>query len=527
MINLKNNQQSKSSLQEKPLSWGHFLRYRFNLILSRISSLGKQFDWLGRWLELDIFPAAQKLHCEVVLLEVLPEGVIRLKSPNMLNATTELDGCVELCRFLRSVHLHELELETRLESNQVKDVLVFLYTYRRAMSNRYNDKKGLTGVARQLCLNEGLHFCCTQMHLQDHTLKLEYSYCVTRLSRLVHWFEQKHRHFSDHRALFYAAPRYGWLVVALILTVLLIFIFTQSTQFLIVATLLEAAILFAIIYVFFTSMGSIEYDNEEKAYRLNNAYTTLDRYAQRIRDDLAMARTVQQKLLPEASEMPLCERLEWASSFVPATEVGGDYFDVEDVGNGKVAMVFADVSGHGMAAALITVILKTTFQSWGEEQLPLADFVRQANRNLCLFTPEGRFVVLIAALYDVVERRFDYVNCGHSPEPIHLPSDANQPVEYLTGTGAMLLGVQGDIDIAESRRPLAPGDKILFITDGLTEASNSHNVFYGKERLERLLQDHRGRHAEELVKLLVADVAAFSMDAEQGDDRTVLAFEIR
>lgn len=526
MTDLKNIIKEKSSPHDTALPWGHFIRYRYNLIKCRVSSIGKHALRLGRWLELEVFLAAQEKHQEVIILEIQPKGVIRLKTQG-LNTTAQLEGCDDLCTFLRQINLHELELETRLESNQIVDVLMFLHTYRRALRNRHNDKIVLRGVARQLSTNPGLHFCCSQMHLQDHTFKVEYSYCVTRLSRLVRWFEQKHRHFNDHRALFLAAPRYGLLVMAMILAVLLAFFITQSTKFLIVATLLEAGILFAIIYIFFTSMGSIEYDNEEKAYRLKKAYATLEKYAQRIRDDLSLARTVQLKLIPEASDMPLYQQLEWASSFVPATEVGGDYFDAAGMGNDKVAMVFADVSGHGVSAALITVILKTTFQAWVEEQLPLADFVRQVNRTLCRFTAEGRFVVLIAAIYDHTQRQFEYINCGHSPEPIHISSDPTQPVVYLTELGAMLLGVQENIDVEVLKLPLAPGDKILLVTDGITETKNSQGSFYGKERLKSLLQTHRGMKPQELVKSLVEDVAAFSLDIEQNDDRTVLAFSLR
>lgn len=261
--------------------------------------------------------------------------------------------------------------------------------------------------------------------------------------------------------------------------------------------------------------------------RLSEAYAALEEYADHIRRELALAKEVQEKLLPDREHMPLAARIEWASSFVPASEVAGDYFDAAETNDGKVAMVLADVSGHGMGAALVTVILKTAFQVWVERDKSLADFVDGANRALCRLTPEGNFVVLIAAVYDHANGRLDYVNCGHDPEPIYVPSDPSQPAVRLAERGAMLLGLQEDIAVAESTQAVVSGDKVFLATDGVTEARNSDRGFYGKERLGQFLQTHRAMNTEDLVSALVANVSSFSVGIEQSDDQTVLAFSVR
>ena len=153
--------------------------------------------------------------------------------------------------------------------------------------------------------------------------------------------------------------------------------------------------------------------------------------------------------------------------------------------------------------------------------------VRRVNHDLCRFTPDGSFVALVTGVYDVANNSFTYINCGHSPEPFYLPSDASKPVTYLSQLGSMILGVQEDIEIQETLQQLALGDAILLATDGLTEAMDSQNELYGKDRLINRLKNHRWEPMEEIVTSLIADVCGFSAGSEQSDDQTVLAFLVR
>ena len=507
------------------LPMSHRVRYALARLHCHMGPLGRQMKRLGRWLEDDVFSAAGKAGEETLFLNVHPGGRVSLEQ-QATEESSSTGGYRELCDLLGRLGVRRAQVDTRLESNQIEDALTFLCACRREVTSRHETGRS-RGIIRQLQSQDGLHFNCMQVRLQDDLLIVKYSYCVTRLSMAVRWFERRNRRFGDHRALFHAAPRYGLLAVSLALAVLLGFLLTRSLAFLVAATVIEAAILFAAVYVFMRGMGSIEYDNEESAYRLGQAHTTLTRYADRIRQDLSLARTVQQKLLPDREQMPLADRLEWASNFIPATEVGGDYFDAAETGNGKVAMVFADVSGHGMAAALITVIVKMAFKSWVEAGWSVSDFVRRVNHDLCRFTPSSSFVVLVAAVYDHANGCLTFVNCGHAPEPFHLPVNPSRPVTNLAQLGSMLLGVQKDIVVHETTVPLAHGDAILLATDGLTEAKNSKGELYGKDRLNEHLTAHRTTPLEDLVGSLVQDVSRFTQGTEQTDDRMVLAFHVR
>ena len=513
---------SESDSQPARFRWSHRLRYALAGLRCRCTAAGKQARRLARWLEDEIFPAADSVQEESLALIPRDDGKITVESVTR-SGVSELCDCHELCEFLRQCSIRRLQLDTRLESNQIEDVLRLLMAYRRELAAR-DDGRGNDRVPGLLRCREGLHFNCMQLRLRDGVLVAQYSYCVTRLSLAVRWFEGRHQRFADHRALFHAAPRYGLLAVGLTGLVLGGFLLSGSVTFLVAATAVQATILFAAVYVFMRGMGSIEYDNEESAYRLAQAHDKVTQYARRIRHDLDLARTVQQQLLPKQAQMPLTGRIDWASHFDPETEVGGDYFDAAALDEDRVAIVFADVSGHGMSAALITVIVKMAFQAWVGMGWSLGEFVRCVNRDLCRYTPTGSFVVLIACIYDDRRHRLDFVNAGHAPEPFILPADKDQPVRGLAENGSMLLGVEEDIEIDETGTSLKPGDAILLATDGLTEARNPVGELFGRQRLMQHLDEHRFEPLDGLVAAVLRGIETFTAGAEQTDDRTVLAF---
>lgn len=505
--------------------FGHRVRYLLAGLRSRLGPLDRQMSRLGRWVEDDVFHAVDKVEDEALFLKMHSGGKINLEQQGTKKSPS-IDGLRELCELLGRLGICRIKVDTRLESNQIKDVLTLVYTYQRELiaPRTINQSRG---ISNQLYSDEGFHFNCMQIHLRDDVLVVQYSYCVTRLSRAVRWFERRHRSFGDHRALFHAAPRYGLLAAISTLMVLLGFLLTRSLIFLVTATAVEAAIFFVAVYVFMRGLGCVEYDNEESAYRLGRAHATLTQYADRIHYDLSLARTVQQKLLPDRQQMPLPDRLAWASSFSPETEVGGDYFDTAPMDKDRVVIVFADVSGHGMAAALITVIVKMVFDSWSKAGWSVSDFVCHVNRDLCRFIPDGSFVVLIAGEYDDTKGCVTFVNSGHSPKPIYLPSDPSQLVTDLPKLGSMLLGVEEDIEIRETVQHIPPGGAILLATDGLSEARNKKGEMYGKNRLVEHLENHRSIPLGNLVECLMQDVCRFSEGVEQSDDQTVLAFQVR
>jgi sigma-B regulation protein RsbU (phosphoserine phosphatase) len=119
-----------------------------------------------------------------------------------------------------------------------------------------------------------------------------------------------------------------------------------------------------------------------------------------------------------------------------------------------------------------------------------------------------------------------YFNGGHSPEPILIPADESLKSTHLSGAPGMILGVMDEIPVQLGRQALSPGDRVLLVTDGITEAENMEGRMYGGKRLKDFLEKSRNTPIRELVDAIVGDVEQFADGAVADDDRTILAFEI-
>lgn len=498
------------------------LRYAsWKLMFSPLSVDMRRF---AEWLEKEALPGAGKTEQRYLSLEITPDFIMRPLAAGAFSLD-ERDDYAQLNAFFLDAGIRRLELDTRLEQNQIEDLIVFLFAYKKALHSR-NKSGSHHGVVGRLLGDRGVMLSCMRVRLLDDLLRVSYHYCLTPFSKIVLWFEDRNHHFGDHRALFQSAPRYGLVAAIIALIPLAIYLANGSRPILLVVSILASLTLFGLVYLFFMVVGSLEYDNEEKAYRLDLANRDLRAYARTIQDDLQRARSIQQKLLPSRSNMPLQGRINWATAFYPETAIGGDYFDAVQIDEERVAVLFADVSGHGMSAAFITAILKATFQSWVEDRGTLEELVAQLNGRLYELTPEDSFAAVFVGIYDYEKGEISYFNGGHAPEPILLPMDSSLPCTQLSDARGMILGVVEDLPVGLGRQKLSPGDRILLVTDGITEAENLEGAMYGAERLKRLLAKQRNAPVRELVDGIISDVGRFADGAVPDDDRTILAFEI-
>lgn len=502
------------------------LRYAAASVQLRLGGLFGPMVAFCRWLESDAFPTALDAGLTEVRLEVDRPGTVRLVGPRPTVLPEPPEGVSPLGRFLRSVGVRKMHMDPRLEWNQVLDLLRLLYAARRGLRMQPS-RRPAHCLADRLADERGVQFACTRTWVEDGILSIEYSYCVTCFSRLIAWFERRNRRFADHRSLFHAAPRYSLILGGITALPVVLHAVTGSPWLLLAATMLSVAVVGAAVYLFFMSVGSVEYDNEEKGHRLQVAYEKLDRYAQRLQDDIQRAKSVQRRMLPSPDRMPLAQHVEWACEFSPAVEVGGDYFDVLLLGPVRAALIFADVSGHGMAAAFLTAILRTAFHSWAEEGGSVAEFARRLNGQLCKLIPEDSFAAVFLAVYDAGTRQLQYVNGGHNPEPWLIPSDEGRRVRQLSDARAMLLGVTEDINVVVSQVELQAGDAVVFATDGLVEAQNADGRMFTTERLGRFLDRCRSLSASAVGSSVLEEVREFSHGTEQADDQTILVMRVR
>jgi phosphoserine phosphatase RsbU/P len=240
------------------------------------------------------------------------------------------------------------------------------------------------------------------------------------------------------------------------------------------------------------------------------------RVERRVKTELDIARNVQQKLFPQRTKT--LRAIEYAGQCVPAGEVSGDYYDFLDSGNGGLAFVLADVSGKGIAAALLMANLQACFRSQTPEALRSPAAVLCAvNRQFCASTPPEHYATLFYAHYDDATRSLCYVNCGHLA-PILLRNGG--AVERLEPT-ATVLGVFEHWRSEEQRVELRAGDTLVFFSDGVTEAGIDDGEEFGEERLIALMRE-RGGGVEALVMEIVAAAEEYGGPIAH-DDITVVA----
>jgi serine phosphatase RsbU (regulator of sigma subunit)/catechol 2,3-dioxygenase-like lactoylglutathione lyase family enzyme len=236
----------------------------------------------------------------------------------------------------------------------------------------------------------------------------------------------------------------------------------------------------------------------------------------RATQELEIAKAVQARLFPQ--KMPALKTLEYAGVCHQARQVGGDYYDFLDLGSGRLGLVIGDISGKGIAAALLMANLQANLRSQCAIALDQPQRLLQSvNQLFCENTTDGAFATLFFAEYDDSSRRLRYANCGHLPA---LLLRCDNTLQHLDAT-ATILGVfkKWDCEIGECQ--LFPGDTLALYTDGITESFNDAREEFGEERLIDSLRCPHAVSPQSLLKSVVDQVRQFS-PREQHDDITVI-----
>ena len=250
----------------------------------------------------------------------------------------------------------------------------------------------------------------------------------------------------------------------------------------------------------------------------------------RMAAELATAKAIQEATLPRTfPAFPDIPRFDLYASMDAAREVGGDFYDFFLVGKnctpeaGKVCFVVADVSGKGVPAALFMMKAKALIHDYVGSGMELGKAITEANRSICEGNEEDMFVTAWIGVLDYATGHLDYVNAGHNP-PLMWQSDGGW--RWLRNTSGLVLGLFG-MEYKAFSVECEAGDAFLLYTDGVTEAFDVEGELYGEDRLLALMEKNGKPGAQETQRLVREDVAAHAEGAEQSDDITILALEVR
>lgn len=242
-----------------------------------------------------------------------------------------------------------------------------------------------------------------------------------------------------------------------------------------------------------------------------------------LQQELDIANVIQTSILPKTFP-PFPDRKEFDiyAKMIPAKEVGGDLYDFFMIDKYRLGVVVGDVSGKGIAAALLMAVCKTLLKATAHKGMPADNVLSEVNNILVDESPANMFVTVFYGVLDTRSGAFEYSNGGHN-SPYLISTDGN--VKPLAEIGGMLIGAMKDAEYESSVIMLKPGDTLFFYTDGVTEAFNKDNEEFNEERLSKVLENKNSLSVNDLVQHMFENVQTFANGVEQSDDITCLALK--
>jgi serine phosphatase RsbU (regulator of sigma subunit) len=239
-----------------------------------------------------------------------------------------------------------------------------------------------------------------------------------------------------------------------------------------------------------------------------------------IENDLAIARQLQFSILPTTT--PRLSRLRIAATYEPMTAVAGDFYEFLSVDEHRIGFLIADVSGHGVSAALIASMIKVAVQSVAAHAANPAELLRQLGGVLSADL-RGQFVSAAYLWIDTEAAIALYSAAGHPPL-LHWHA-ANSSLERITSNGA-LFGVPFETEYPVRELPCSPGDRFLLYTDGISEPENEVGEAFAESNLEQIVHDNPSVSADELSRQVLTQLASWQPAATpQQDDLTLIVIE--
>jgi sigma-B regulation protein RsbU (phosphoserine phosphatase) len=238
--------------------------------------------------------------------------------------------------------------------------------------------------------------------------------------------------------------------------------------------------------------------------------------------ELGVAGEIQRSLIPHT--FPEGEKYDMYAFSIPAKGVGGDYYDYIDFGSNKIAVMMFDVSGKGVPAALIMVMIRSILRTIATLEEETNDVLHRLNNTISEEIVEDRYATGFYLLFDAERGIMSYTNAGHGPLVLYRAS--KDEFEYMD-TDGMPVGIMADIEYGKGYTTLERGDIAVLYTDGITEAMNEAHEEFGMDRFFDVIRSNKREPAREIANRILEEVNRFVGTAPQHDDETLLIFKMR
>ncbi len=257
--------------------------------------------------------------------------------------------------------------------------------------------------------------------------------------------------------------------------------------------------------------------------RLEQANQTLRHFQDRILTELDQAKIAQQFLLPDS--WPETNEIEFAAKMEPTDEIGGDFFDVIALDDHRYGFLVADVTGHGIPAALLTFMASVTFKNVASSDLGAGETITEVNRRLFGKMPNDAFVTMFYAIYNVVSKEFNFAQAGHPDCYLFRPSV--DKIMTLSTEGTIVGPFSNeDVSFGDASIHLEEGDRIILYTDAITDVlwqvADSGQI----TDLGAFIRNHSNLSMQSLFEAIYSWGIEIARSSKYSDDFTMLGFEV-
>lgn len=262
---------------------------------------------------------------------------------------------------------------------------------------------------------------------------------------------------------------------------------------------------------------------KETKERLELANKDLELFNHKITKELDQARKVQQFILP--ANLPENDKIRFSAIYKPMDQIGGDFYDIIELKKGVYGILVADVTGHGIPAALLTFMTSLAFKNSALNIDSTELVISMTNKNLLGKMPKGAFITMFYAIYDSNSKILTYTQAGH-PQGFVIRHSSREVIPLSSQGGLVGVFQENKISCGENKTRLQQGDKLILYTDAIIEACNANNQMMGIDNLTHFLETNSPYPIPDLLKKIHQYGLEFSGKSSYNDDFTAVGFEV-